>query len=51
MRIKDCIAWLWNASRGNHLHILCVGVTGMVRVAVSLFFIWVCKGLIDNVTG
>ncbi len=39
MRIKDCIAWLWNASRGNHLHILCVGVTGMVRVAVSLFFI------------
>lgn len=51
MRIKDCIAWLWNASGGHHLHILCVGLTGMARVAVSLFFIWVSKGLIDNVTG
>ena len=51
MRIKDCISWLLHASRGHNLHILCVGVIGMSRVAVSLFFIWVCKGLIDNVTG
>lgn len=51
MRIKDCIAWLWNTSGGYRLRILCVGILGILRVAVSLTFIYVCKGLIDNVTG
>lgn len=51
MRIKDCIAWLWKASGRYRLHILSAGLLGMLRVAVSLFFIYVCKGLIDNVTG
>ena len=51
MRIKDCIAWLWDASRRCRLNILCAGLLGILRVAVSLSFIYVCKGLIDNVTG
>lgn len=51
MRIKDSIAWLWDASKQHRPHILCAGLLGVLRVAVSLSFIYVCKGLIDNVTG
>lgn len=51
MRIKECITWLWETSRGHRWQILSVGLLGVLRVAVSLLFIYVCKGLIDSVTG
>lgn len=51
MRVKDCITWLWDASRQYRLSILGASLAGMLRVLVSLLFIYVCKGLIDNVTG
>ncbi len=51
MKIKDSIKWLWRASKGHRFSILCVGVTGLFRVVISLVFIWICKRIIDNVTG
>ena len=51
MGVKDCITWLWNASRQYRLSILSASLAGVLRVLVSLLFIYVCKGLIDNVTG
>ncbi len=51
MRIKECIVWLWRVSGQYRLRILCAGLLGILRVSVSLFFIYVCKGLIDNATG
>lgn len=51
MRVKDCITWLWDASCQHRLGILGASLAGVLRVLVSLLFIYVCKGLIDNVTG
>ncbi len=51
MRISNSIEWLWNAAKGYRARILCVGAIGIFRVVTSLIFIWVCKELIDNVTG
>lgn len=51
MRIVDCVKWLWKASQGFRLRILGYGITGVIHVAVSLLFVWVCKHLIDIVTG
>ena len=45
------MTWLWATSCGHRLGILGAGLAGVSRVVVSLFFIYVCKGLIDNVTG
>lgn len=50
MRIKDCIGWLWNISRGFRLPILWNSITGILHVSSSLLFIWICKHLIDIVT-
>lgn len=50
MRIKDCIGWLWNVSRGFRLAILRNGVIGVLHVGTSLLFIWICKHLIDIAT-
>ena len=51
VRVKDCITWLWDASCQHRLGILGASLAGVLRVLVSLLFIYVCKGLIDNVTG
>lgn len=51
MRIKDCLGWLWEVSREFRLSIFGNSVTGILHVSVSLLFIWVCKHLIDIVTG
>ena len=50
MRIKDSIKWLWNASEGYRILILCRGMMGTLYVGISLFFIWICKCLIDIAT-
>ena len=51
MRIKECIRRLWRTSRKVRAPILGSGLIGIGHVGVSLFFIYVCKHLIDIVTG
>lgn len=50
-KIKESIEWLWKISKGYRTKILCVGTMGVARVTISLTFIWVCKRIIDRVTG
>lgn len=50
-QIKESMEWLWKVSKGYRRCILCVGAMGVARVTISLTFIWVCKRIIDNVTG
>lgn len=51
MRINDSIRWLWVVSDGFRLRVAGVGVMGIFRVGLSLIFIWICKEIIDSVTG
>ena len=51
MRINDCAKWLWRASRGFRLSVVGCITTGTMHVGVSLFFVYVCKRLIDIATG
>ncbi len=51
MRINDCTKWLWRASRGFRLSVVGCITTGTMHVGVSLFFVYVCKRLIDIATG
>lgn len=50
MRIKDCIEWLGKASKGFRLSVGVNGMIGVLHVGASLFFVYVCKHLIDIVT-
>lgn len=43
--------WLWRSSRGFRLAMLGCGMAGVLQVSVSLYFVFVCKHLIDIVTG
>lgn len=51
MRINDCVIWLWNASGGFRMAIAGCALTGTLHVGVSLYFVYVCKHLIDIATG
>lgn len=51
MRINDCIRWLWSTSGGFRTAIACCAVAGTLHAGVSLFFVYVCKHLIDTATG
>lgn len=51
MSITDYIKWLWRASEGLRLRVISQAVVGVVHVAVSLFYVWVCKQLVDIATG
>ncbi|MDY3141797.1 MAG: ABC transporter ATP-binding protein [Parabacteroides sp.] len=51
MKISECIVWLWRISISYRSSILANSLTGIARVGVSLFFIWVCKCLMDIATG
>lgn len=50
MKTRECINWLWKASRGIRGRVLACSLTGGLHVAASLVFVWVCKRLIDAVT-
>ena len=50
MRTFDCIKWLWRASDGVRLRVVASSVVGMLHVAVSMAFVWICKSLIDIAT-
>lgn len=51
MHIKDCVRWLWMASKSYRFPVLWSGVIGILHVSISLFFVYVCKVLIDIATG
>lgn len=51
LRINECIKWLWAASRGFRLSVVYCTLAGVFNVSVSLFFVFVCKHLIDIATG
>lgn len=51
IRIRECAKWLWHASEGFRLSVVGCISTGVLHVGVSLFFVYVCKHLIDIATG
>lgn len=51
MNIRACMRWLWRASRGTRLAVVGIALIGIVQVALSLFFVWICKLLVDIATG
>lgn len=51
VRFKDSLKGLWILLRPNGRRILVRCIFGAVRIAASLAFVWVCKSLIDIVTG
>lgn len=50
MRLIACLKWLLNASDGFKWAICVNGLLGVLKVGISLLFIWVSKHLIDIVT-
>lgn len=50
MRINEYLSWLWNASTGMRLPIVCNALFGTLHVGVSLSFIWESKYLVDIAT-
>lgn len=51
LRINECLRWLWVASAGFRFPVIFCALTGALNVCVSLFFVFVCKHLIDIATG
>lgn len=51
LRINECVKWLWDASKGFRQPVIFCTLTGALNVCVSLFFVFVCKHLIDIATG
>ena len=51
LRINECARWLWSASAGFRFPAVCCAMAGALNVSVSLFFVYVCKHLIDIATG
>ena len=43
--------WLWKASEGIRGWVVLASLAGIMHVLVSLAFVWVCKSLVDTVTG
>lgn len=51
MRISYCVRWLWKTSCGFRIPIVVYAGMGVLYVGISLFFVYVCKHLIDIATG
>ncbi len=50
MNVCDYIKWLWRAAEGMRGRIVLQAAIGVVHVGVSLFYVWVCKQLVDIAT-
>lgn len=50
MTPKGYIKWLWRAAEGLRSCIALQALLGVVHVVVSLFYVWVCKQLVDIAT-
>ena len=49
--LKTCLKGLWNMSTPYRGLMLTTVFVGTLRICCSLTFVWVCKRLIDIVTG
>ena len=49
--MKECIQWLYRASKGCRLQLVCRAMSGILHVMVSLTFIMLSKRLVDIATG
>lgn len=49
-RITEDLKWLWKVSAGVRGYVLASSAAGVLRVAVSMTFVWICKSLVDSVT-
>lgn len=47
MKTVECIKWLWRASGGVRMRVVLSAFAGILHVAASMAFVWVCKELID----
>ena len=45
-----CLRSLWTLGEKSRFRMLLTALLGIVRVASSLLFVWVCKALVDIVT-
>ena len=50
MRTRECLKWLWRASQDVRGHVLLNSLIGILHVASSLTFVWICKTLVDSAT-
>ena len=50
MKLHDYILWLWRAAEGVRGKIAMQTLVGSVHVAISLFYVWTCKQLVDIAT-
>lgn len=50
MKTVSCIKWLWRASEGMRAKVAACSFIGLLHVAASMTFVWVCKQLIDTAT-
>ena len=50
VKTVNCIKWLWRASEGVRGKIAVSSFIGLLHVAASMTFVWVCKQLIDAAT-
>ena len=50
MKTVSCIKWLWRSSEGVRGKVAACSFIGLLHVAASMTFVWVCKQLIDTAT-
>lgn len=50
MTTFEYIKWLWHVAEGLRCRIAVQASVGVLHVAVSLFYVWVCKQLVDIAT-
>lgn len=50
MKTVDCIKWSWRASYGVRKYIVANSAIGIMHVAASMTFVWLCKQMIDTAT-
>lgn len=48
--MKECVKYIWQLSRGTRFEILWVILLGITNVGLGLYFIWVCKSIVDIAT-
>lgn len=51
MNNRHLLIWLWQSIRGTRGGILLSCVVGIVRIILSLAFVFLCKYIIDIATG
>lgn len=51
MKLSACVIWLWRVSHEFRILMLIRSMIGVIRVALSLAFVWVSMHLVNLVTG